>query len=109
MWQAVRDFQQLVPTQANAPESGLAVGEEVPHLRQGICVDACAGHARPDAQTIAQLRGVRQALLAPLVAAGPLAVAHGREAVRMCALRKGLCGSIESAGAHADPFGRQEL
>jgi len=81
----------------------------VPHLWQGLCFDARPGDALADPQAFTQLWRLWQAVLPTLAAPGTPEIPHGREALWVCALRQGLCGSLQSSGTHANPFGGQEL
>jgi hypothetical protein len=106
---AVRHLQQPVAAQADPQEPGLAVGEEVHDVRQGLRQHARLGDAPAHAQAGPQLRRLRQAVLQAVAAAGPPPLAHRGEAVRVRPLRQGLRRQVQPAGPHADALRRQEL
>lgn len=70
----------------------------------GVRVDASTGNAHPHPQPESQVRDVWQGVLASVAAAGPHAIAHRREALRLRPVRKGIRRSLQPPSAHADTF-----
>ncbi|CAM9557306.1 unnamed protein product, partial [Bubo scandiacus] len=109
VWQDLCHLLQPQPAQADPPQPGQQDGEEMSHLRQGLRLHARPGHARPHPQPQAQVRRVRQSLQPAVAAAGPHALAHWGEALRLLPLRQSLRRSLQPARPHADPLRLQAL
>merc|ERR1712083_675348 len=71
-------------------------------MPQAVRQPARPGHAPAHPQPVPQVRGVREGVLPALVAAGPHALPHRREAVRLRPLREKIRGPVQPASSHED-------
>ena len=78
-------------------------------LWQSVREHASTGDARADPQVGPQLRRLWQDVLQALAATRPSEKSHGREAIRVRALRQSVCRPVKSTCPHADAFRGQEL
>ena len=92
MWQALRHVFKPFAPQADSSQSRLSAGQEMRDVRQGIREYAGSSHAHSHAQLEPQVRRLRQSFLATVALAGPHAITHWWEAVRMRPLWKSFCG-----------------
>lgn len=109
MRQNLRHVLQPEPAQADAQEHRQQDGQEVPHMWESLRFHACDGHAPANPRPQAQVRRVRQGVQPTVAAAGPHALTHGREAVRVRALWQSVRRPVEPARSHADALSLQAL
>lgn len=91
MRQNLRHVLQPEQAQADTQEHRQQAGQEVPHMWESLRLHARHGYAPAHPRPQTQVRRVRQSVQPAVAAAGPHALAHGREAVWLRTLWESLC------------------
>jgi len=81
VWEELRHEFKLVEAQTDSQEFGFRQRQEVPHLREDVCIDACFVDAYSDPQPQPQVSRVWKSIFEAVAIARTLEVAHGSEAV----------------------------